>query len=120
MRQASKRIPESAEKTVRDIRRATRRHHSAEEKIRIVLEGLRGEDSIAELCRKEGDLALAARHDGLEHVVPAVSAVHVAGTQSTAFEVAKLVEHEQCVIAGALVMTVPDAQLLLAVGRAHA
>ena len=44
MRQASKRIPESAEKTVRDIRRATRRHHSAEEKIRIVLEGLRGED----------------------------------------------------------------------------
>ena len=44
----------SAEKTVRDIRRATRRNYSAEEKIRIVLEGLRGEDSIAELCRKEG------------------------------------------------------------------
>ena len=38
MRQASKRIPDSAEKTVRDIRRATRRHHSAEEKIRIVLD----------------------------------------------------------------------------------
>src|SRR6266571_6041638 len=56
MRQASKRIPESAEKTVRDIRRATRRHHSAEEKIRIVLEGLRGEDSIAELCREKGPL----------------------------------------------------------------
>jgi hypothetical protein len=37
MRQASKRVPDSAEKTVRDIRRATRRHHSAEEKIRIVL-----------------------------------------------------------------------------------
>src|SRR6059058_5612269 len=54
MRQASKRVPDSAEKTVRDIRRATRRHHSAEEKIRIVLEGLRGEDSITELCRKEG------------------------------------------------------------------
>ena len=51
MRQASKRIPERAEKTVRDIRRTTRRHHSAEEKIRIVLEGLRGEDSIADLCR---------------------------------------------------------------------
>jgi transposase len=45
---------DSAEKAVRDIRRATRRQHSAEEKIRIVLEGLRGEDSIAELCRKEG------------------------------------------------------------------
>jgi transposase len=44
----------SAEKTVRDIRRATRRHYSAKEKIRVVLEGLRGEDSIAELCRREG------------------------------------------------------------------
>ena len=44
----------SAEKTVRDIRRATRRHYSAEEKIRVVLEGLRGEESIAELCRREG------------------------------------------------------------------
>ena len=43
-----------SEETVRDIRRNTRRHHSAEEKIRIVLEGLRGEVSIAELCRKEG------------------------------------------------------------------
>src|SRR5262249_24354945 len=50
----------------------------------------------------------------------AVSAVHVAGTQSTAFEVAKLVEHEQRVIAGAGVMAVPDAHLLPAVGRAHA
>lgn len=44
----------SAEKAVRDIRRATRRKYSAEEKIRIVIEGLRGEDSIAELCRREG------------------------------------------------------------------
>jgi len=40
-----------AEKIVRDIRRATRKHHSAEDKIRIVLEGLRGEESIAALCR---------------------------------------------------------------------
>lgn len=39
---------------VKDIRRATRRHFSSEDKIRIVLDGLRGEDSIAELCRKEG------------------------------------------------------------------
>ncbi len=45
---------DSAEKTVPDIRRATRRHYSAKEKIRIVLEGLRGEDSTAELCRREG------------------------------------------------------------------
>ncbi len=48
------RKPDGAEKLVRDIRRATRRQYSAEEKIRIVLEGLRGEVSIAELCRKEG------------------------------------------------------------------
>ena len=54
MRQRDKQAPQSAEETVRDIRRATRRHFSAEEKIRIVLDGLRGEDSIAELCRKEG------------------------------------------------------------------
>ncbi len=45
---------DSAEKAIRDILRATRRQYSAEEKIRIVLEGLRGEDSIAELCRKDG------------------------------------------------------------------
>ena len=43
-----------AERVVRDIRRATRKQHSAEEKIRVVLEGLRGEDSIAALCRREG------------------------------------------------------------------
>jgi transposase len=43
-----------AERVVRDIRRATRKQHSAEEKIRIVLEGLRGEESIASLCRREG------------------------------------------------------------------
>ena len=43
-----------AEAVVKDIRRATRRHFSVEDKIRIVFDGLRGEDSIAELCRKEG------------------------------------------------------------------
>ena len=43
-----------AERVLKDIRRATRRHFSAEDKIRIVLGGLRGEDSIAELCRREG------------------------------------------------------------------
>ena len=44
----------SAEETIRTIRRKTRRQFSAEEKIRIVLEGLRGEESIAALCRREG------------------------------------------------------------------
>jgi transposase len=43
-----------SEQVVKDIRRATRRHFSAEYKIWIVLDGLHGEDSIAELCRKEG------------------------------------------------------------------
>ncbi len=43
-----------AEQTVRNIRRKTRKQYSAEEKIRIVLDGLRGEDSIAALCRREG------------------------------------------------------------------
>ena len=44
----------SSERIVKDIRRATRKQYSAEEKIRIVLDGLRGEHSIAELCRREG------------------------------------------------------------------
>ena len=44
----------AAELVVKDIRRKTRRHFSAEDKIRIVLDGLRGDDSIAELCRREG------------------------------------------------------------------
>ncbi len=54
MRQKSTRAKEPAEKTVRDICRRTRKQYSAEEKIRIVLEGLRGEDSIAALCGREG------------------------------------------------------------------
>jgi transposase len=54
MRQKSGTTESSSERIVKDIRRATRKRHSAEEKIRIVLEGLRGEHSIAELCRREG------------------------------------------------------------------
>ena len=54
MRQHSNLAKDTAEKVVKDIRRATRKQYSAEEKIRIVLEGLRGEDSIPELCRREG------------------------------------------------------------------
>jgi transposase len=54
MRQKSEPTKIPSEQVVKDIRRATRKHHSAEEKIRIVLEGLRGEYSIAELCRREG------------------------------------------------------------------
>src|SRR5262249_14774387 len=54
MRQKSGPVEETATQVLKSIRRATRRHFSAEDKIRIVLEGLRGEDSIAELCRREG------------------------------------------------------------------
>ncbi|SFK83162.1 Transposase [Methylocapsa palsarum] len=54
MRQKSVPAKAPAEQLVKDIRRETRRHFSAEEKIRIVLEGLRGEESISELCRREG------------------------------------------------------------------
>ena len=45
---------DSAEKAIKDIRRKTRRRFSAEEKIRIVMEGMRGEESISTLCRREG------------------------------------------------------------------
>jgi transposase len=44
----------SAEATIRDIKRKTRRKYNAEEKNRIVIEGLRGEETNAELCRREG------------------------------------------------------------------
>jgi transposase len=54
MRTKSPSPKEPAERVLKDIRRATRKHYSAEDKIRIVLEGLRGEESIAELCRREG------------------------------------------------------------------
>ncbi len=54
MRQKSGTPATTSERVVKDIRRATRKHHSAEEKIRIVLDGLRGEYSVAELCRREG------------------------------------------------------------------
>jgi|TARA_B100001079_G_scaffold268174_1_gene278062 transposase len=54
MRQNIRTRGTSSEKTVKDIRRATRKQYSAEEKIRIVLDGLRGEETIAELCRQEG------------------------------------------------------------------
>ena len=54
MRQKAGTEKASAEQVVKDIRRATRKQYGAEEKIRIVLEGLRGEESIAALCRREG------------------------------------------------------------------
>ena len=54
MRQKSGTGKAPAEQVIKDIRRATRKQYGAEEKIRIVLDGLRGEESIAALCRREG------------------------------------------------------------------
>ena len=54
MRQKMEATKPSAEKVIRDIRRVTRKQYGSEEKIRIVLDGLRGEESIAALCRREG------------------------------------------------------------------
>ena len=54
MRLKSSSAKKPAQQVVKDIRRATHRHFSAEDKIRIVLDGLRGDDRIAELCRREG------------------------------------------------------------------
>ena len=79
MRQKSMSKNDPAERTVRDIRRKTRKQYTAEEKIRIVVSGLRGEESIAALCRREGDteeeslrrvvdLVLADTREGIEEV----------------------------------------------------
>ena len=54
MRQESMSTKSPSERAVRDIRRKTRKQYSAEEKIRIILDGLRGEESVAALCRREG------------------------------------------------------------------
>jgi len=62
MRQTTGTRRSPGEKIVKDIKRATRKHYSSEEKIRIVLDGLRGEDSISELCRPlPGSACLHAR-----------------------------------------------------------
>jgi len=67
MSQKSGSVKEPAEKVVQNIRRATRKRYSAEEKIRIVLEGLRGEDSIAELMLENRLLKKSMTGDGGGH-----------------------------------------------------
>ena len=54
MRQTTGTRKSPGEKIIKDIKRATRKHYSSEEQIRVVLDGLRGEDSIAKLCRRDG------------------------------------------------------------------
>ncbi len=93
MRQERHRQSGGAEQTVRDIRRATRRRFSAEAKIRILLEGRRGEDSIGELCRSEvinhGDFVLGGQIPnpvkvGLTYMVPYCVATYCAVTAKRA------------------------------------
>ncbi|MFM9843525.1 MAG: transposase [Dongiaceae bacterium] len=74
MRQKPGTIQVSPERVAKDIRRATRKHYSAEVKIRVVPDGLRGEHSIAELCRREGiagSLCFSWPREFLEAVVAA-------------------------------------------------
>ncbi len=66
------------------------------------------------------DPSAISRHDRLKHIPPSVGAVDDAGTQRATFQVAELIEHEQRMIAGALVVPVPDAVLLFAMGRTDA
>ena len=73
MRQTSESRNSPGEKIVKDIKRATRKQYSSEEKIRIVLDGLRGEDSIAELCRREGHLT--------GHLLQMVEGLHGSGEE---------------------------------------
>jgi hypothetical protein len=69
----------------------------------------------------EGVVRAAAETPGCaERARPTVGAVDVAGTQLAAFQIAKLVEQKQRIIAGAFIMAVPDAVLLFAMRRAHA
>ena len=63
---------ESTEKKIRNIRRQNRKKYSAEEKIRIVIEGLRGDESIAELCRREG----IAQKTPIPHYLPSSGIIH--------------------------------------------
>ena len=63
---------------------------------------------------------MIARHDRLQHALPLIGAMNIAGAQGAALQIAELVEHEQGMIADAFVMAVPGAQLLFAVRRADA
>ena len=63
---------------------------------------------------------MISRHDRLQHRLPSIGAVNIAGAQGAAFQIAILVENEQRMIAGAVIVTVPDTVFLFAMRRAHA
>jgi hypothetical protein len=78
-----------------------------------------GEGGVAPEVAAQAPLPVTL-NDSPQYAAAAVGAVSVAGTLGTAFEVAKLVEHEQLIVAGSFEVTVPDALLLLTLGRADA
>src|SRR3984893_15296619 len=69
---------------------------------------------------KARDLALITRNDRLQHALPTIGAMNVPGTQRALLQIAELVEHKQRMITGAGIVPIPDAHLLLAMGRADA
>ena len=103
---------DAADRTVRDIRRKTRKQYSAEEKIRIVLSGLRGEDSIAELCRREG-IAESLYYSGSKEFLEAGKKRLSGDTarQASSGEVKEL-RHEMCDLKEALAEQVLENRLL--------
>jgi transposase len=90
MKQTSGPAKPPAQAALKEIRRATRRQFSAEEKIRIVLEGLRGEDSIAELCRREASPRRCTTAGPRSSWKPARSARRRHGAAATSDEVKEL------------------------------
>ena len=86
MRQKSSPPETPSERLVRDIRRATRKQYSAEEKFRIVLDGLEGEVTVAELCRREGIAAMATASVGFQalRLGPRVLRTETAGLAAVA------------------------------------
>src|SRR5215468_7739839 len=77
--------------------------------LQVLVDTRHGEGGISPEIDAPDPAAIPQDHR-LEHVLPAIGAVHIAGTQSAAFQIAELVEHEQRMTAGAMVMTVPDAR----------
>ena len=66
------------------------------------------------------DFVSISRHNRLQHALPAVGGVDVAGSQRAAFQIAKLIEQEQRMVAGAGIVAIPGTHLLLTVGGADA
>ena len=78
MKQKSQTRQTGAAETIKDIRRATRKQYSAEENTRIVLDGLRGEETIPELCRIEGIAqSIFSQHGSRANLSCCISMLHL-------------------------------------------